>query len=138
MPFVLDASVVACWAFDDEEHPIAALALERIRGDEARAPSLLWFELRNILIVNERRKRIAEIDTAGFLRALARLGVTIDRAPVEADVLALARRHRLTVYDAAYLELSRREGVALATLDAQLARAARAEAVPLLDPGAKS
>ena len=24
MPFVLDASVAACWAFDDEDHPVAA------------------------------------------------------------------------------------------------------------------
>ena len=58
MPFVLDASVAACWVFDDEDHPIAALALERIRNDEARAPSLWWFELRNALIVDERRKRL--------------------------------------------------------------------------------
>ena len=65
MPFVLDASVAACWAFDDEDHPVAALALERIRADEARVPSLWWFEVRNTLIVNERRGRLTESDTAG-------------------------------------------------------------------------
>jgi hypothetical protein len=26
MPFVLDASVSACWTFDGEDHPTAALA----------------------------------------------------------------------------------------------------------------
>jgi hypothetical protein len=36
MPFVLDASVAACWAFDDEDHPVAVLALERVGADEAR------------------------------------------------------------------------------------------------------
>jgi len=46
--------------------------------------------------------------------------------------MALARRHRLTVYDAAYLELAQREGVPLATLDGALAAAARAEGVPVL------
>ena len=60
MPFVLDASVAACWAFDDEDHPVAAVALERIRADEAIAPSLWWFEVRNTLIVNERRGRLSE------------------------------------------------------------------------------
>src|SRR5271166_5954780 len=109
MPFVLDASIAACWAFDDEDHPVAALALERVRTDEARVPSLWWFEVRNTLIVSERRGRLQE-----------------------ADVLALARRRRLTVYDSAYLELARREGAPLATLDAALATAARAERVPLL------
>ena len=131
MPFVLDASVAVCWAFDDEDHPVAELALERVRTDEARVPSLWWFEVRNTLIVNERRGRLTESDTATFLRGLARLRV-LDRSPNEADVLALARHHGLTVYDAAYLELARREGAPLATLDAALATAARAERAPLL------
>jgi predicted nucleic acid-binding protein len=133
MPFVLDASITACWAFADEDHPDAALALERIRGDEARVPALWWFEVRNTLIVSERRGRLTEADTAAFLRRLARLGVTVDRSPEEAGVLALARRHRLTVYDASYLELAQREALPLATLDTELARAARAEGVPVLD-----
>lgn len=136
MPFVIDASVAACWAFEDEDHPLASAALERVRTDAARAPALLWFELRNVLIVSERRKRITEADTAGFLRSFARLGVEIDRSPAEADVLALARRHGLTVYDAAYLELARRESLTLATLDLSLAKAAKAEGVDLLDPNA--
>ena len=105
MPFVLDASIAACWAFDDEDHPVAALALERVRTDEARVPSLWWFEVRNTLIVNERRGRLTESDTATFLRGLARLRVTVDGLPNGADVLTLARHRGLTVYDAAYLEL---------------------------------
>ena len=133
MPFVLDASIAACWAFEDEDYPAAALALERIRTDEARVPSLWWFEVRNTLIVNERRGRLAEADTAAFLRGLSRLGVTVDRSPDESAVLTLARKHRLTVYDASYLELAQRETLPLATLDTDLARAARAETVPLLD-----
>jgi predicted nucleic acid-binding protein len=132
MPFVLDASVAAFWAFEDEDHPVAALALERVRTDEARVPSLWWFEVRNTLIVNERRGRLTESDTAAFLRGLARLNVTVDRSPDEADVLMLARRRQLTVYDAAYLELARRERLPLATLEAALATAARAERAPLL------
>jgi predicted nucleic acid-binding protein len=132
MPFVLDASVAACWAFDDEAHPTAALALERIRTDEARVPALWWFEVRTALIVNERRGRLTEADTSDFLRGLSRLGVTVDRAPEEAHVLALSRRLRLTVYDASYLELARRERVPLATLDTDLIRAATAENLPLL------
>jgi hypothetical protein len=54
MPFVLDASVAACWAFDDKDHSVAVSALERVRTDEARVPRLWWFEVRK-LIVGERR-----------------------------------------------------------------------------------
>ena len=99
MPFVLDASIAASWAFDDEDHPVAALALERVRTDEARVPSLWWFEVRNTLIVSERRGRLTESDTAAFLHGLAHLRVSVDRSPEEADVLALARHRGITVYD---------------------------------------
>ena len=39
MAFVLDASVAACWAFDDEDHPVAESALERLRTEPALVPS---------------------------------------------------------------------------------------------------
>lgn len=132
MPFVLDASIAACWAFPDEDHPAATLALERIRTDTAHVPAIWWFELRNTLIVSERRGRRTEADTATFLRTLARLRLVQDQTPDEAETLALSRRHRLTVYDASYLELARREAIPLASLDTELLRAARAEGVPLL------
>jgi predicted nucleic acid-binding protein len=132
MPFVLDASVTACWAFSDENHGHADLAFARIRMEEALVPVLWWFEVRNILIVNERRKRIREADTASFLRALSSLRIRTDHIPDEGTVLSLARRHRLSVYDAAYLELAQREAVPLATLDTDLASAARAERVALI------
>jgi predicted nucleic acid-binding protein len=132
MPFVLDTSVAACWAFPDDEDPRADAALTRIRTDEALVPSLWWFEVRNILVVNERRKRISESDTARFLRYIARLPIRVDRFPDETGILWLARTHRLSVYDASYLELARREAAPLATLDAKLAAAARAEHAPLI------
>ena len=133
MPFVLDASIAACWAFEDENHPAAALALERIRTDEVLVPGIWWFEVRNTLIVNERRGRLSQADTAIFLRGLSRLGVTIDRTPEESAVLALARTHRLSFYDASYLELAQREGLPLVTLDHDLRKAARAAGTALLE-----
>jgi predicted nucleic acid-binding protein len=129
MAFVLDASVAACWAFPDERHPTADLAFAKIRTEEGVVPSLWWFEIRNILVVNERRKRIVESDSAAFLQALSRLPIRVDRAPDEGEVLRIARAHHLSVYDASYLELARREGIPLATLDRRLADAASAELV---------
>lgn len=132
MAFVLDASITACWAFQDEDHPDAALAFQQMRAEEALVPCLWWFEVRNILVVNERRRRIAESDTAAFLLNLSRLRVRLDRLPEGDAVLRLARTHRLSVYDAAYLELAQREALPLATLDADLRRAAAQEGVALL------
>ena len=103
-----------------------------MRRESALAPSLWWFEMRNALIQGERRGRFTETRSARFLRFISRLAITLDRAPDEGRVLALARRHRLTVYDAAYLELAVREALPLATLDAELAAAAQAEQVALI------
>jgi predicted nucleic acid-binding protein len=132
VPFVLDASVAACWAFRDENHPVATHALTLIRSGEVAVPSLFWFEVRNILVVNERRGRISKAETDSFLGFLPKLPIIQDRSPDETRILHFARSHRLTVYDAAYLELAQREGSPLATLDAALARAARSEGVKLL------
>lgn len=132
MAFVLDASITLCWAFADEEHPLAAAALDRIQQGEAQVPSLWWFEVRNSLVMNERRGRLTEAETSSFLRNLGQLAINVDRAPAEAGLLTLARQHRLTVYDAAYLELAQREGVPLATLDTALRQAAKVVGVPLL------
>lgn len=132
MVFVLDACVAASWALADENHAHAALALSRIQTDTAETPALWWYELRNILIVSERRGRIGEAQTRAFLDKLSRLPILLDRAPSEAQVLSSARRHGLSVYDAAYLELALRKGLDLATLDARLAHAARAESVRVI------
>jgi hypothetical protein len=51
--------------------------------------------LRNALVVNERRGRITEQQTARFLRNVERLAITIDNTPDESGVLSMARRHRL-------------------------------------------
>lgn len=132
MAFVLDASITACWAFQDEDHPDAHLAFLEMRTQEALVPCLWWFEVRNILVVNERRRRITESDTAAFLLNLSRLRLQVARLPDENAVLRLARTHRLSVYDAAYLELAQRECLPLATLDVDLRKAAAAEGVALL------
>lgn len=132
MPFVLDASIAAAWVLQDEDEPAARTALQRIAGDEAIVPTLFWFEIRNILVVNERRGRLTAPVTQKFLRSLASLPLSTDFAPEEDRVLRLARRHKISVYDAAYLELAHRQAVPLASFDAALVKAARAERVGVL------
>jgi predicted nucleic acid-binding protein len=131
MPFVVDASVAIAWAFN-EQQPIAAQARARLRTEEAIVPALWWYELRNVLVLGERRGRLTERDTARFLRNMSRLAISMDSSPSELQVLTLARRHRLTVYDAAYLELAQRQALPLATLDGELATAARTEQVAVI------
>ncbi len=134
--FVLDASVVASWCFPDESYPNAEAALRRIADETAAAPALLWYELRNVLLMGERRGRLSESQTVRFLKYMSDLPIEVDRDPDDGRVLSLARTHRLSVYDAVYLELAQRKALPLATLDGALIEAAHAEKIPLIGEGA--
>jgi predicted nucleic acid-binding protein len=129
--FVLDASIVLAWAFK-EQFPHATTILRRVRNEQTVVPQIWWFELRNVLIQGERRGRITETQTSRFLGNISRFDVLVDKAPNERRILRLSRLHRLTVYDAAYLDVAIRLRLPLATLDRDLADAARAEVVPLI------
>jgi predicted nucleic acid-binding protein len=132
MAFVLDASVAASWLFPDEDHPDAREAWRRAAAEDVVVPLHWWFEVRNILLVGERRQRISEDLITYCLERLSLLPIIEAPKPSDADVFQLARRRRLTLYDAVYLELAQREDIALATLDLQLAAAAREEGVDIL------
>jgi predicted nucleic acid-binding protein len=132
MAFVIDASVTVVWGLGDEDDAIADLAWQRLTEEPARVPAIWWFEVRNVLLTNERRRRISAQDTATFLKGLSAMIIEIDHSPSEIATFALARLHRLTIYDASYLELALREALPLATLDKKLAAAAKREGVSLL------
>jgi predicted nucleic acid-binding protein len=118
MAFVLDASVTMSWYLTDETNPAGELAFERLGVSSAAVPILWWFEVRNALVSNERRGRLDAAATVGILAHLDSLPIRLDFGQDGEALLALARGHGLTVYDA--------------TLDRQLAAAARAAAVSLL------
>lgn len=133
MPFVLDASAAANWALRDEtSHPVADAAFNQLRDERAHVPALWWFEIRNTLAMAERRGRILESGVAEFLRRLDDLPIAADYEPDSAAMFILIRRHRLTAYDAAYLELAQRLDVPLATLDTTLANAAQQAGIKLV------
>lgn len=87
--------------------------------------------------MGERRKRSTEADTANWTAYLTSLAITIDGETTGrawSDTLHLARAHKLSVYDAAYLELALRRGLPLASLDAPLKAAAAAMGVAAYRP----
>lgn len=129
MALVADTSAILAQAYDDEDATYAEAVIARIAAELAVVPTLFWFEIRNALLMGERRGRITAAQTTAFLADLALLPIEIDEEPREAGVLDLARRHKLTVYDAAYLELAQRRNLPLATIDDALARAAKAARV---------
>ena len=124
---VLDASITADWLLDDEFEPRAADALTRLRRDGAIVPPLWHYEVRNALLAAERRGRGAQNGTTERLDSLKALPIRTDGDTNLQAAFNLAREHGLSFYDALYLELAKRLGTTLATLDRKLAGAALAE-----------
>jgi predicted nucleic acid-binding protein len=133
MAFVLDSSISAVWALADESSDVADLALDRLATETALVPPIWWYEIRNLLVISERRSRITADDSALFLEMLACYPIQMDQLGDEQAALRFARLYRLSFYDAAYLALAHRLQVPLATLDKALRAAAVSEDVPLLE-----
>jgi predicted nucleic acid-binding protein len=132
---VLDSSATLAWVYKDERSDAIAQVLDQVISMGAWVPSLWRLEVANVLEMSVRRGRV---DAAFRDATLADL----EFLPIQTDLdtekhawqatLRLAERHRLTLYDAAYLELAMRRRLPLATLDRQLRAAASAESVTLL------
>jgi predicted nucleic acid-binding protein len=134
-PFVVDASMTLSWCFVDEVTPYSRAVLAALETTYAVVPALWPFEVANALALAERRKRITQEGIADFLETLRRLPIQVERREalwVWQATIALARDHRLTAYDAAYLDLARREQLRLATLDDDLQKAGLALGVATL------
>jgi len=133
--FIIDNSVALAWCFEDEQTAGIMALLDRVIDAGAFAPQLWPIEALNGLSTAERRGRISRDvrrRLAGFLQALP---IEIDNEMAMrswATTVHLAEQHRLTTYDATYLELAMRLGAPLATRDTALIAAAQVVGVPLL------
>jgi predicted nucleic acid-binding protein len=136
MPFVLDNSVMMAWFFEDEDAPYADRVLELLNGDTAVVPAIWPLEIANAIMTAERRRRLLPTDVLRLVELANGLPITVESMPLRralGSVLNVGRTHRLTSYDAAYLELAMRRGLPLATLDERLATAARQAGAVLVE-----
>ncbi len=131
--FVLDCSVAMAWCLADERSDYADAVLDGLCTEGAVVPAIWHLEVLNVLLMAERRGRSNTEKTQLVLDTLSRLPISIDRDTPSLEssgLVALARRHGLSSYDAAYLQISQREQIQIATLDRR--RRAAANEIGLL------
>jgi predicted nucleic acid-binding protein len=135
-PFVVDASITLSWCFEDESSPAADDVLARLESGRAVAPSVWTLEVSNALRSAQRRGRLTDVETPVLISLLLALPIDVDDTlsldETTGRVLHLARSFDLSSYDAAYLDLALRHGLAIATVDDRLATAAQAAGVAVL------
>jgi predicted nucleic acid-binding protein len=124
---VLDASLALQWFLEDEaDRQYGLNVLASLSTERAVVPMLWFYEVGNGLLMAYRRKRITFDLIEGFLARLKDLPIeAASESPAEIlELPLLAQKHGLTSYDAAYLALSLRFRLPLATTDADLRKAA--------------
>ena len=132
---VLDASITLAWLLPGELTDPIQIVFDGIVDKYAFVPALWKIEVANGLSSAIRRKRITLDSRDKFIQNLVSLPILDDTEGllnIWSTTLSLSDFHKLTVYDATYLELALRRSLPLATLDQDLRRAAQAEGIPLL------
>ena len=133
--FVLDCSITMAWCFGDEATPASSAVLDRLERDAALVPVHWFLEVTNVLAMAEKRKRMTAAKSAEFLTLLGTLDITADEetaARAFTHLPPLCRAHRLTSYDAAYLELAVRRQLPLASLNDDLRAGAQELGITVL------
>ena len=133
--FVLDCSMAMAWLFHDEATPKTSALLNRLATETTLVPAWWFIEVTNVLAIAERRGCITPAQSDAFIADLGKLAFERDdEAPGRAfaHLLPLCRSHRLTSYDAAYVDLAIRRRLPLATLDDDLRKTARKLSIGVL------
>lgn len=131
MSFVLDNSVTMRWLFGDgkpQERAYAGRVLDAMQNVTARVPMTWGLEVANVIAKAEAKALVTEARSGAFLEMLEEIEIEVDAATFAhalSDTLQLARRYKLSAYNASYLELALRTGLPLATLDEDLQKAAK-------------
>jgi predicted nucleic acid-binding protein len=131
---IVDASTALAWCFPDEANAISDGILFALRGQTLMVPAIWSLEIANTVLVAERRGRLKLHQVNRFLELLAEMDITEQSQSVGdaiRNVLPLAHQHNLTAYDAAYLDLSARQGAPLATFDSRLQKACRSAGIEI-------
>lgn len=122
------------WFFEDERGEYAEAVHDSLVSRTAVVPHVWFLEVMNALLMGERRKRTTHAKVNNFIELSRYLSLVTDTQMSPQDILAIAREHNLSSYDAAYLELAIRRGLPLATLDRSLQAAAKTMGVERYNP----
>lgn len=116
--FVIDASYILEYLLPDEKNPKSDIFFEmHAQGKiELFSTQLLPFEVVNFLKVARKRKRIAEIDAKKLTKSFFKLNINLEGIDF-LDVLKIALKENLSVYDASYLSLAKFKKIKILTLD---------------------
>jgi predicted nucleic acid-binding protein len=129
--FVLDASIAVRWiqpTNKDIDQKYAESVLIALDNNLAIVPELWQIEITSALLAAEKRDEITQTESDSFTSRLKTLNIFNDGLTAKQvfnSTIHIARQYSLSSYDASYLEIAIRDGIAIATLDKDLRKAAK-------------
>lgn len=133
MQFVLDASISLRWCLTGQQTGASSAVLRLMNTAEVYVPMIWPYEMASVVLREVNKTNITSLAAADFFLTLRRFNIVVGNKPVDISSLYEAgKSHRLTGYDAAYVELALELGLPLATADKAMIAAAQRAGVPLL------
>lgn len=132
---VLDCSVAVAWTMGEVHEDALQGIFQLGRREGYHVPSVWRLEVCNAFLST---LRAGKVDMERFVANFSDLGAIRVMIDNKTEHLAwtttrdYALKHKLTSYDAAYIDLAVRKKAVLATLDKALARAAKVEGLHVL------
>ncbi len=125
----MDASIGFAWVYQGQATPETDHLLNEVAaGAMVIVPALWFFEMSNVLLMAQRRRRLTAAQRKAAMEKLTALQLTVDEEGTRiafGKTSELAEKYGLTIYDATYLELALRRSLPLASRDEALRNATR-------------
>jgi predicted nucleic acid-binding protein len=135
--FVLDSSMTMAWLFRDESSTYT-YSIRRSLNSYKAVVTMVWpYEVANVMYIGWKRQRCNSSDIATWFRILSTFPIEVQPIQVNSlmsELVNMAVRHQLTVYDASYLELAWRTGLPIASLDSRINEEAVKLGIDRFDP----
>jgi predicted nucleic acid-binding protein len=135
--FVLDASVAIAWLIIEKSTPYTDSVVRKLSSTVGIVPAIWGTQIADMARRAERRHLVTQRELERYFGWLRNYWIRIDdetNALAWSDTHEIARKYRVTNFDAAYLELALRLKLPLATTDAALSRSALSAGVPIYSP----
>ena len=120
--FILDCSVYMSWCLNEDTIKASSKILNSITKKGIIVSSLWVYEVTNTLTVSVRRKKLTVADARGLINDIQLLPIEFDKPTTESmfGIFNIANEHKLSAYDAAYIELALRTNMQIASFDKEV------------------
>jgi predicted nucleic acid-binding protein len=107
VPLIVDASVTVAWFVRNQATAYTDRIRRLARSERLHVPAVWPLEFANALWQLERRKLLSDRQVATIIDLIEPLDIVVHKqTSAPRRLLELARNHRLSAYDASYLDLA--------------------------------